>query len=206
VARSTSCGCGPATLRSTAAEAGRDPARIEHTRWASLETDPAGVEAFAQQGVTRLVVAVAVAVAATNLDQQRRDVEASQGCTHWRDVSIPGCTCAYSGCCQAVAMRQAHVVATGRFVLHDHRRPRRHADLRLEENGVLRSWAVPRGLPEDPRQNRLAIHVPDHDTTTSPTRTPTSRSPTPARGNSRTATTGDPSSSCGVARVPAGTH
>jgi len=53
--------------------------------------------------------------------------------------------------------------ATGRFVLHDHRRPRPHADLRLEENGVLRSWALPRGLPEDPRRNRLAIHVPDHD-------------------------------------------
>jgi DNA ligase D-like protein (predicted 3'-phosphoesterase) len=60
-------------------------------------------------------------------------------------------------------MRRADIVTTGRFVLHDHRRPRRHADLRLEENGVLRSWAVPRGLPEDPRQNRLAIHVPDHD-------------------------------------------
>ena len=60
-------------------------------------------------------------------------------------------------------MGRDHVVPTGRFVLHDHRRPRRHADLRLEENGVLRSWALPRGLPADPRQNRLAIHVPDHD-------------------------------------------
>src|SRR4051812_50112287 len=60
-------------------------------------------------------------------------------------------------------MSQAPDVATGRFVLHDHLRPRRHADLRLEEDGVLRSWAMPRGLPEDPRQNRLAIHVPDHD-------------------------------------------
>ena len=29
---------------------------------------------------------------------------------------------------------------------------------------MLRSWAVPRGLPRDPRQNRLAIHVPDHET------------------------------------------
>ena len=47
------------------------------------------------------------------------------------------------------------------FVLHDHRRPRRHFDLRLEENGVLRSWAVPRGLPA-PGQNRLAIAVADH--------------------------------------------
>lgn len=49
------------------------------------------------------------------------------------------------------------------FVLHEHRRPRHHFDLRLEENGVLRSWALPRGLPTDPGQNRLAVAVPDHD-------------------------------------------
>jgi DNA ligase D-like protein (predicted 3'-phosphoesterase) len=49
------------------------------------------------------------------------------------------------------------------FVLHDHRKPRPHFDLRLEEDGVLRSWAVPRGLPPDPGQNRLAIEVADHD-------------------------------------------
>jgi DNA ligase D-like protein (predicted 3'-phosphoesterase) len=48
------------------------------------------------------------------------------------------------------------------FVLHDHRRPRPHFDLRLEEGGVLRSWALPRGLPDDPRRNRLAVAVPDH--------------------------------------------
>jgi DNA ligase D-like protein (predicted 3'-phosphoesterase) len=48
------------------------------------------------------------------------------------------------------------------FVLHDHRKPRPHFDLRLEENGVLRSWAVPRGLPEVVNENRLAIQVPDH--------------------------------------------
>jgi DNA ligase D-like protein (predicted 3'-phosphoesterase) len=48
------------------------------------------------------------------------------------------------------------------FVLHDHRKPRPHFDLRLEENGVLRSWAVPRGLPPDPAHNRLAVAVPDH--------------------------------------------
>jgi DNA ligase D-like protein (predicted 3'-phosphoesterase) len=50
-----------------------------------------------------------------------------------------------------------------RFVLHEHRKPRRHFDLRLEEDGVLRSWAVPRGLPDDPADNRLAVAVPDHD-------------------------------------------
>ncbi len=49
------------------------------------------------------------------------------------------------------------------FVLHDHRKPQPHFDLRLEEGGVLRSWAVPRGLPTSSRQNRLAIAVPDHD-------------------------------------------
>jgi len=49
------------------------------------------------------------------------------------------------------------------FVLHEHRKPRPHFDLRLEENGVLRSWAVPRGLPDDPKRNRLAVAVPDHD-------------------------------------------
>jgi DNA ligase D-like protein (predicted 3'-phosphoesterase) len=48
------------------------------------------------------------------------------------------------------------------FVLHEHRRPRHHFDLRLEEGGVLRSWAVPRGMPTSPGQNRLAVAVPDH--------------------------------------------
>jgi len=49
------------------------------------------------------------------------------------------------------------------FVLHDHRKPQPHFDLRLEEDGVLRSWAVPRGLPTDPRHNRLAVAVADHE-------------------------------------------
>jgi DNA ligase D-like protein (predicted 3'-phosphoesterase) len=48
------------------------------------------------------------------------------------------------------------------FVLHDHRKPRPHFDLRLEQDGVLRSWAVPRGLPDSSGHNRLAIAVPDH--------------------------------------------
>jgi DNA ligase D-like protein (predicted 3'-phosphoesterase) len=49
------------------------------------------------------------------------------------------------------------------FVLHEHRSPRHHFDLRLEDGGVLRSWAVPRGLPALPGQNRLAVQVGDHD-------------------------------------------
>ena len=49
------------------------------------------------------------------------------------------------------------------FVLHEHHRPQHHFDLRLEEDGVLRSWAVPRGLPTSPRRDRLAVAVSDHD-------------------------------------------
>jgi DNA ligase D-like protein (predicted 3'-phosphoesterase) len=48
------------------------------------------------------------------------------------------------------------------FVLHDHRKPQPHFDLRLEVDGVLRSWAVPRGLPTSVQQDRLAVAVPDH--------------------------------------------
>jgi DNA ligase D-like protein (predicted 3'-phosphoesterase) len=49
------------------------------------------------------------------------------------------------------------------FVLHEHHKPRHHFDLRLEEDGVLRSWALPKGVPTDPQQDRLAVAVPDHD-------------------------------------------
>lgn len=47
-------------------------------------------------------------------------------------------------------------------MLHEHRVPRHHYDLRLEEGGVLRSWAVPKGLPTTSRADRLAVAVPDH--------------------------------------------
>jgi DNA ligase D-like protein (predicted 3'-phosphoesterase) len=49
------------------------------------------------------------------------------------------------------------------FVLHEHHLPQHHFDLRLEEDGVLRSWAVPRGLPTDSRHDRLAVPVDDHE-------------------------------------------
>jgi hypothetical protein len=49
------------------------------------------------------------------------------------------------------------------FVLHDNRKPRPHFNLRLEADGVLKSWALPRGLPTTTIGNRLAIAVPDHD-------------------------------------------
>ncbi|MHB8533307.1 MAG: DNA polymerase ligase N-terminal domain-containing protein, partial [Solirubrobacteraceae bacterium] len=49
-----------------------------------------------------------------------------------------------------------------RFVIHEHHARRLHWDLRLERDGVLVSWAVPKGMPEEPGENRFAAHTEDH--------------------------------------------
>ncbi|HLY82457.1 MAG TPA: DNA ligase D, partial [Acidimicrobiales bacterium] len=60
------------------------------------------------------------------------------------------------------ARRSRPKAAAPRFVVQQHHATRLHWDLRLEHDGALASWAVPNGIPPDPKENRLAVRTEDH--------------------------------------------
>jgi bifunctional non-homologous end joining protein LigD len=57
---------------------------------------------------------------------------------------------------------KAAVGKARRFVIQEHSASRLHWDLRLERDGALASWAIPKGLPETPKDNRFAAATEDH--------------------------------------------
>jgi bifunctional non-homologous end joining protein LigD len=58
---------------------------------------------------------------------------------------------------------EAEAPETGRrFVVQEHSARSMHWDLRLEHEGTLASWAIPKGIPADPKRNNLAVRTEDH--------------------------------------------
>ena len=107
---------------------------------------------------------------ATSLHTHRKEVKATKALRPGRTYKTPEQLEDYSRKrsfekTTEPAPEPVRAVATGEgsaFVVHRHHATRLHYDLRLEQNGVLKSWAVPKGLPPRPGILRLAVNVEDH--------------------------------------------
>jgi bifunctional non-homologous end joining protein LigD len=81
----------------------------------------------------------------------------SERLSRYREKRRPGATPEPSGGSACRSRSRAPV-----FVVQRHDARRLHYDLRLERDGVLASWAVPKGVPLEPGQQHLAVQVEDH--------------------------------------------
>ena len=54
-------------------------------------------------------------------------------------------------------------MSSARFVIQEHQARTHHFDFRLEKDGVFKSWAVPKGIPQEAGVRILAIQVDDHE-------------------------------------------
>lgn len=85
-----------------------------------------------------------------------RDAPVADKLTTYRSMRDPGKTP------EPVPNAKPAVGKDNTFVIQEHHARRLHYDFRLERNGVLVSWAVPKNLPESPSVNHLAVHTEDH--------------------------------------------
>jgi len=93
-----------------------------------------------------------------SLDDYQRKRNAARTPEPMPDAPAPGTRESAAGQ-PAPGEQAAH---SGIFVVQEHHARRLHYDFRLERDGVLVSWAVPKGVPEDPTVNHLAVHTEDH--------------------------------------------
>ncbi|WP_197378535.1 ATP-dependent DNA ligase [Mycolicibacterium mengxianglii] len=84
------------------------------------------------------------------------DVPTPDRLTTYRSMRDPGKTP------EPVPSAKPAVGNDNTFIIQEHHARRLHYDFRLERNGVLVSWAVPKNLPDTPSVNHLAVHTEDH--------------------------------------------